>query len=161
VNGEVLDNIHEEFKAILSTYDIKIHSFQEAKGVSGMKGLDSKVSRHCFAVIFNRLTRLPPIKVVDDFSSKLDLPKTQETVESIDANHMDMVRCSSKDDTRYRQISGVLKQFMRTKLSQSTGHLDHTMSQASTIRGSQTVSELPSESNVTDNRTDFKKSVQM
>lgn len=43
VNGEVLDNIHEEFKTILSKYDIKVHSFQEAKGISGMKGLDSKV----------------------------------------------------------------------------------------------------------------------
>lgn len=43
VNDEVLDNIHEEFKTILSKGDIKVHSFQEAKGISGMKGLDNKV----------------------------------------------------------------------------------------------------------------------
>ena len=43
VNGEVLDNIHEEFKTILTKHPIKVHSFQEAKGMSGMKGLDSKV----------------------------------------------------------------------------------------------------------------------
>jgi hypothetical protein len=43
VNSEVLDNIHEEFKTILDESTIKIHSFQEARGVSGMKGLDSKV----------------------------------------------------------------------------------------------------------------------
>ena len=43
VNGEVLDNIHEEFKTILIKCAIKVHSFQEAKGISGMKGLDSKV----------------------------------------------------------------------------------------------------------------------
>ena len=43
VNDEVLDNIHEEFKTILSKCSIKVHSFQEAKGISGMKGLDSKV----------------------------------------------------------------------------------------------------------------------
>jgi hypothetical protein len=43
VNGEVLDNIHEEFKTILSDCAIRVHSFQEAKGISGMKGLDSKV----------------------------------------------------------------------------------------------------------------------
>ena len=43
VNGEVLDNIHEEFKTILGACDIKIHSFQEAKGISGMKGLHNKV----------------------------------------------------------------------------------------------------------------------
>ncbi len=43
VNAEVLDNIHEEFKAILNNCNIKVHSFQEAQGISGMKGLDSKV----------------------------------------------------------------------------------------------------------------------
>ena len=45
VNGEVLDNIHEEFKTILVKCAIKVHSFQEAKGISGMKGLDSKVQQ--------------------------------------------------------------------------------------------------------------------
>ncbi|KFY90176.1 hypothetical protein V498_06140, partial [Pseudogymnoascus sp. VKM F-4517 (FW-2822)] len=97
VNSEVLDNIHEEFKTILSKCAIKVHSFQEAKGISGMKGLDNKV--------------------VDNFSSKLDLAREQETVETIDANHMEMARCSSRDDTCYRQICGVLKQFIRTRLS--------------------------------------------
>jgi hypothetical protein len=54
---------------------------------------------------------------VDNFSSKLDLAREQETVETIDANHMEMARCSSRDDARYRQICGVLKQFIRTGLS--------------------------------------------
>ncbi|KFY67480.1 hypothetical protein V496_01551 [Pseudogymnoascus sp. VKM F-4515 (FW-2607)] len=93
VNGEVLDNIHEEFKTILSKCAIKVHSFQESKGISGMKGLDGKV--------------------VDNFSSKLDLAREQETVETIDANHMDMARCNSREDVCYRQICGVLKQFIR------------------------------------------------
>ncbi|KAK3896650.1 hypothetical protein C8A05DRAFT_48388 [Staphylotrichum tortipilum] len=43
VNSEVLDNIHEEFKTIADQSRIRIHSFQEAQGISGMKGLDSKV----------------------------------------------------------------------------------------------------------------------
>ena len=43
VNNEVLDNIHEEFKTIVFKDRIKIHSFQEARGISGMKGLDEKV----------------------------------------------------------------------------------------------------------------------
>ncbi|OAF59451.2 hypothetical protein VC83_03958 [Pseudogymnoascus destructans] len=55
-------------------------------------------------------------KVVDNFSSKLDLAREQETVETIDANHMEMARCSSRDDAHYRQICGVLKQFIRTGL---------------------------------------------
>ncbi|KFY87869.1 hypothetical protein V498_06989 [Pseudogymnoascus sp. VKM F-4517 (FW-2822)] len=105
VNGEVLDNIHEEFKTILSKCAIKVHSFQEAKGISGMKGLDGKV--------------------VNNFSSKLDLVRDQETVETIDANHMEMARCNSKDDASYRQIYGVLKQFVRARLSGKETNLDN------------------------------------
>lgn len=44
VNSEVLDNIHEEFKSIVEQYGTKIHSFQEARGIFGMKGLGNKVS---------------------------------------------------------------------------------------------------------------------
>jgi hypothetical protein len=54
--------------------------------------------------------------VVDDFSSKLDLPRALETVESIDANHMQMARYSSRDDQGYRAISGVLKACARQEL---------------------------------------------
>jgi hypothetical protein len=43
VNSEVLDNIHEEFKTIICECGIKIHSFQEARGISSIKGLDNKV----------------------------------------------------------------------------------------------------------------------
>ena len=43
VNSEVLDNIHEEFKTIVSECGTRIHSFQEARGISGIKGLDNKV----------------------------------------------------------------------------------------------------------------------
>lgn len=97
VNSEVLDNIHENFKNIVFKGGIKIHSFQEAQGIAGMKGLDKKV--------------------VDDFSSKLDLPTALETVESIDANHMQMARYYSKNDQGYRAISGVLKSFVRQELN--------------------------------------------
>ncbi|KAK1990558.1 hypothetical protein LX36DRAFT_592390, partial [Colletotrichum falcatum] len=94
VNSEVLDNIHEEFKTVIHLHNIKVHSFQEARGISGMK--------------------------VDDFSSKLDLPQSLETVESIDANHMEMARCTSKTDERYRAVVGVLKQSMRTNRAPET-----------------------------------------
>jgi hypothetical protein len=50
---------------------------------------------------------------VNDFSSKLDLPRTLKTVESIDANHIQMAKCGSKEDASYRAISGVLRQFIR------------------------------------------------
>jgi tetratricopeptide (TPR) repeat protein len=53
---------------------------------------------------------------VDDFSSKLDLPRNLEIVESIDANHMEMARCHDRADPRYRAILGVLRQFMRNEV---------------------------------------------
>lgn len=95
VNGEVLDNIHEEFvKIVLESY-LKIHSFQEGRGLSGVKGFSGKV--------------------VDDFSSKFDLPPTIQTVESIDADHSHMTKFSDKDDSGYRAVLGVLRQFARSK----------------------------------------------
>lgn len=49
--------------------------------------------------------------MVDEFSSKVDLP-SHETAESIDADHMQMARCSKKADQQYRVISQVLRQFI-------------------------------------------------
>ena len=49
---------------------------------------------------------------MDHFSSKLDLPML-ETVESIDANHMQMAKCKDRSDESYRFIAGVLKQFLK------------------------------------------------
>ncbi|KAI0007897.1 hypothetical protein F4779DRAFT_642503 [Xylariaceae sp. FL0662B] len=96
VNSEVLDIIQNEFLRIAHDISIKVHSFQEARAMSGVKGLHEKV--------------------VGDFSSKVGLPPSLETVESIDANHTQMARCSNKDDPQYRAISGVLKKFVRDSL---------------------------------------------
>jgi hypothetical protein len=43
VNGEVLDNIQEKFKTIAFEGKMKFHSFQEAQGITGVKGLSGKV----------------------------------------------------------------------------------------------------------------------
>lgn len=43
VNGEVLQNINDQFVSTAYKSKFKIHSFQEARGLSGMKGFDSKV----------------------------------------------------------------------------------------------------------------------
>ncbi|KAI0537281.1 hypothetical protein GGR58DRAFT_527494 [Xylaria digitata] len=97
-NSEVLDNIHDEFLKVVHEASIKVHSFQEARAISGVKGLDGKV--------------------VDDYSSKIGLPPSSETVESIDANHTQIAKCRNKTDPQYRAIVGVLKQFIRSgKLS--------------------------------------------
>ena len=45
VNGEVLDNIHEAFKTIVDEDRMEVHSFQEARGIAGVKGLSGKVCR--------------------------------------------------------------------------------------------------------------------
>ncbi|KAI0549182.1 hypothetical protein F4679DRAFT_584757 [Xylaria curta] len=98
VNSEALDNIQEEFLRIAHKAGIKVHSFQEARAISGVKGLHGKV--------------------VDDYSSKVGLPPAFETVESIDANHMQIARCRNKADPQYRDVVGVLKHFIRSgKLS--------------------------------------------
>ena len=54
---------------------------------------------------------------MDDLSSKLDLPRNIETVETLDANHMQMARCSSQNDPRYIAIASVLKQNAGSTLS--------------------------------------------
>ncbi|KAI0466857.1 hypothetical protein F4859DRAFT_518693 [Xylaria cf. heliscus] len=94
VNSEVLDNIQDEFLRIAHRAGIKVHSFQEARAISGVKGLHGKV--------------------VDDYSSKVGLPPPLETVESIDANHMQMARCRHKTDPQYRDVVEVLKQCVRS-----------------------------------------------
>lgn len=58
-------------------------------------------------------------QVVDDFSSKLDLPRPLETVETIDADHRQMARCGDRSDAQYRAIFGVLEHFIRTKLEEA------------------------------------------
>lgn len=55
------------------------------------------------------------MQVVNNISSKLDLSSSLERVESIDANHMEMVRCVKRSDESYRAIFGVLKQFLKSE----------------------------------------------
>lgn len=43
INNEVLDNIQEAFLSIVHEDDLIIHSFQEARGISGIKGLNNEV----------------------------------------------------------------------------------------------------------------------
>lgn len=58
LNSEVLDNIHEEFNMIAFKGTIKVHSFQEAHGITGMRGLKNKVCscRHMLCAADNRKT---------------------------------------------------------------------------------------------------------
>lgn len=44
VSGEVLDNIYDEFKVIVQENAVQLYSFQEARGITGMKGFQNKVS---------------------------------------------------------------------------------------------------------------------
>lgn len=50
VNSEVLDMINEEFKNIVYQGKIKIHSFQEARAITGIKGLHGKVNHQLYTV---------------------------------------------------------------------------------------------------------------
>ena len=78
------------------------------------------------------------MQVVSDYSSKLDLPRQLETVETIDANHMQMARCGDRLDHRYRAISGVIKQFLRNGLLEAEFSRIHlSMPQGLNSQGSQ------------------------
>lgn len=94
MNNAVLDNIQSEFEKTARERHIRVHSFQEGRGMSGIKGLHNKV--------------------VDDASSRLGITGI-ETVETIDADHRQMVRCSSRSDPQYRAVLGVLKQFLHSR----------------------------------------------
>ncbi|CAK7230088.1 hypothetical protein SCUCBS95973_007455 [Sporothrix curviconia] len=91
-NGEVFDNIHTNFVKLVDGSGIRLHSFQEARGMTGVKGLSSKV--------------------VDEDSSKMGL--AVEACETINADHRQMARCCSREDPRYRKMLAVLKQCMRS-----------------------------------------------
>ena len=135
MDNEVLDNIHEQFIEMIFKYSIRIHSFQEGRGISGIKGLHEKVRCPSLEYTISDYTNLAgEIQVVSDFSSKLGLP-TMERVESIDANHMQIARCRDRSDESYRFIAGVLKQFLKNKYLDTDSSLRpvmHTQRETST-----------------------------
>ncbi|VUC24625.1 unnamed protein product [Clonostachys rosea] len=93
VDSMALDTIHEEFINILYDLQIQIHSFQEGCGVATIPGRVEKI--------------------VDDVSSKLGLPQALERVETLDADHRQMVKCTGREDYRYQTIRGVIQHFIR------------------------------------------------
>lgn len=44
MDGEVLGNIQDEFMGVVLNGNLKVHSFQEARGLTGVKGFAGKVS---------------------------------------------------------------------------------------------------------------------
>ncbi|KAL1637086.1 hypothetical protein SLS56_000742 [Neofusicoccum ribis] len=100
VNSEILEIIHRDFVTIVHEKKIKIHSFQESRPITGIKGLEGKV--------------------VSDFSSRLDLPKELETVETIDADHIRMTKYETREDAGYYAVSGVIRKFCRENNSGGT-----------------------------------------
>lgn len=53
VDSEVLENIHEQFIKIATRQDIRVHSFQEARGMLGVKGVSGKVRPTLVAVFYS------------------------------------------------------------------------------------------------------------
>ncbi|CAG9954248.1 unnamed protein product [Clonostachys rosea f. rosea IK726] len=92
VNSLALDTIHEEFINIVHDFRLHIHSFQEGRPMATIPGHIEKI--------------------VDDFSSRLGLPQAFEKVETLDADHKQMVKCTGREDDRYRTIHGVIQHFI-------------------------------------------------
>ncbi|KAJ3534742.1 hypothetical protein NM208_g7416 [Fusarium decemcellulare] len=95
--SEVFSSIDENFRTIVLEENIRIHSFYEARGMSGIKSAIGKV--------------------VDDESSRLNLPQDIETTESINADHSQMTKFTSRNDEGYRAVLSVLKLFVEAELS--------------------------------------------
>ncbi|KAI9897237.1 hypothetical protein N3K66_008259 [Trichothecium roseum] len=89
----LLRAIHLGFVKVAIERGIKVHSFYEGRGPSGLKG-------------FNH-------KVVEDSSAKANLPQELEVVESLDVSHRGMTRAVDKDDMVYRSILSIIKRFVR------------------------------------------------
>ncbi|EGS19317.1 uncharacterized protein CTHT_0047730 [Thermochaetoides thermophila DSM 1495] len=98
--SEVLGQIHEDFIETVNQKEIQIYTFQEGRGISSIKGLHNKI--------------------VDDFSSRLHLPSSLETVATIDANHQDIVRCSDRNDPQDRSIFGAIDQLLNQLMNDTT-----------------------------------------
>lgn len=116
VDSAVLQIVADEFSKMVRSDEIKVYSFREERGMSGLYGLNSKVS----ATV--GLCRLPsqflvsPLmtwsyQFVNDFSSVIG--DAAEAQEGIDANHTQMCKFSSSDDPGYQKVLGVLKKFVR------------------------------------------------
>ena len=90
-NSEILEDIQKAFRRILDDHKLQILSFQEERGISGVKGLSSKV--------------------VEDYSSKME--SSYETVQTIDANHMEMAGYGNRDDDGYNKVHGALREFLK------------------------------------------------
>lgn len=90
-SSEILEDIQKAFRRILDDHKLQIHSFQEERRISGVKGLSSKV--------------------VEDYSSKME--SSYETVQTIDANHMEMARYGTRDDDGYNKVCGTLRIFLK------------------------------------------------
>ncbi|KAI0407382.1 hypothetical protein F4802DRAFT_605555 [Xylaria palmicola] len=94
VDSQVLDLIQDDFLNIVHQMPLRIHSFQEGRPLTGVRGLHDKV--------------------VNDFSSKLGW--APETFETIDADHRDMVKLPGVKD-----ISNVLKELKRAAILTDVG----------------------------------------
>ncbi|KAI9035332.1 esterase/lipase family protein [Aspergillus affinis] len=92
VDCRMLECIHLNFRKILLEGRIRIHTFQEGQGLKGVKGFTGKV--------------------VDDFSARVDYKP--ETVETIDAGHLNMVRFKNERKPGFRALSRVLRRYVLT-----------------------------------------------
>jgi ankyrin repeat protein len=84
-----LELCRESFNAQWREHQFRVKTFQEALGLGGIA-----IGRY-------------PDKVVPDTSSLLD--DTREHAETINANHMDMVRFSSEADPGYQKVAGEIR----------------------------------------------------
>jgi len=120
VDSGVLEECHRRFQQLQSRENLGIFTFQETRGVTGIAylGFNRKVNSLYFTPLnFGYMANIKALKVVADASSQFT---GTEQICSIDANHMDMCRFSSRDDIGYRRVTDVLLSILEP-LSNSAG----------------------------------------
>jgi len=113
VSSSDLQNLREQFGALLKTRAFHVRSFQEGYGMLGMAGLNGKVSLLLCTLCYRRLTNL---KVVDDESSTIDDSEPKRT---IPADHRNMCRFADKSDIGYVRIKQEVESFVQVIVSVS------------------------------------------
>lgn len=106
IDGGILEECHRRFQLLQSRQNIEIYTFHETHGVTGISylGLNHKASQVSALRTFHPADIVRP-QVVPDVSAFFT---GTETICSLDANHIDLCKFSSKQDVGYQRITYAL-----------------------------------------------------
>jgi len=109
IDSQTLQMVNSAFSIIFREKSLKIHSFREEKGMSGIKGISGKVSKQTYLSESRLMKGI--IQVVGDMSAIIG--DADEGKEGINGNHSDMCKFASLEDEGFRKVAGVLSRYVQ------------------------------------------------